>query len=183
MKKTILLFFLMVSMVYFGNAYAQRASKPFSFGIGIEGGQFMGDANFKETFNAEAGLSLRFSVKAGPGFVTLSPGARLVIPKSISEEDIKLGSHIPLRIGYKYIFARKFFVMAEGGYSQYTFYSADVSNESDEIIKEKSGGFSYAPSVGVNLGSFEAGIRYESTNLKDLNTKISLLGLRLGFNF
>lgn len=73
--------------------------------------------------------------------------------------------------------------MAEAGYSQYTFYSADVSNESDEIVKEKGGGFSYAPSIGVNLGSFEAGIRYESTQLKDFNSKISLLGLRLGFNF
>lgn len=83
MKKIVLLFTLMLSVAYFSNVYAQRAGKPFSFGIGIEGGKFLGDANFKETFNAEAGLSLRYSVKAGPGFVTLSPGARLVIPKSI----------------------------------------------------------------------------------------------------
>lgn len=183
MKKTVLLLTLMLSALYFSDLYAQKSGKSFSFGFGLEGGQFLGDANFKEAFSTEAGLSLRFSVKAGPGYVTLSPGARLVIPKSLSEDDIKVGSHIPVRLGYKYIFAEKFFVMAEAGYSRYTFYSADIEHESDEIIKENGSGFSYAPSVGVNLGKFEAGIRYEAASLKDFDAKASLLGLRLGFNF
>jgi hypothetical protein len=103
----------------------------------------------------------------------------LVVPKSISEEDLKIGTHIPLRVGYKYIFAEKFFVMGEVGYAAYTLYAA---GEDEDIVKEKSGGFTYAPSVGVNLGKFEAGIRYEATALKD-DVKVALLGLRLGFNF
>lgn len=85
--------------------------------------------------------------------------------------------------GDKYIFAGKFFVMGEAGYAAYTVYSADASSESDEIVKEKAGGFTYAPSIGVNLGKFEAGIRYEATHLKDFDTRMGLLGLRLGFNF
>ncbi|HRO47429.1 hypothetical protein [Agriterribacter sp.] len=183
MKKIILLLVIAVSTLYMSQVYAQKHGKPFSFGFGFEGGPIIGNADFKEVFSSEFGLSLRFSVKAGPGYATFSPGALLVMPKSLSEDDIKIGTHIPLRLGYKYIFAERFFVMGEAGYAAYTVYSADAGSESDEIVKDKSGGFTYAPSVGVNLGKFEAGIRYEATHLKDSDTKIGLLGLRLGFNF
>src|SRR5690606_20690636 len=183
MKKVTLLIAIALSTLYVSQAYAQRNGKPFSFGFGFEGGPLVGDANFKDVFSSEFGLSLRFSYKAGPGYVTFTPGALLVIPKSVSEDDIKIGSHIPLKLGYKYIFAEKFFVMGEAGYGAYTFYSSDAFSESDEIVKEKDGGFSFAPSAGVNLGKFEAGIRYETTRLKDFDTSVSLLGFRLGFNF
>ncbi len=181
MKKIMLLLVIAVSTLYMSQVYAQKNGKPFSFGFGFEGGPLVGDANFKEVFSSEFGLSLRFSVKAGPGYATFSPGALLVMPKSVSEDDIKIGTHIPLRLGYKYIFAEKFFVMGEAGYAAYTVYSAN--NEDDDIRKDKTGGFTYAPSVGVNLGKFEAGIRYEATHLKDSDVKVGLLGLRLGFNF
>lgn len=183
MKKVILLFAIALSTLYVSQAYAQKDGKAFSFGFGFEGGPVMGDAGFKDVFSSEFGLSLRFSVKAGPGYATFSPGSLLVMPKSLSEDDIKIGSHIPLRLGYKYIFAEKFFVMGEAGYAAYTIYSTDPFSESDEIVKQKDGGFTFAPSAGVNLGKFEAGIRYEATHLKDSDTKIGLLGLRLGFNF
>ena len=183
MKKIMLLLVVFVSTFYLSQVYAQKSGKPFSFGFGFEGGTILGDAGFKDAFSSEFGMSLRFSVKAGPGYATFSPGALLVIPKSVSEDDIKVGTHIPLRIGYKYIFAGKFFVMGEAGYAAYTFYSADGASESGDVVKEKSGGFTYAPSVGVNLGKFEAGVRYEATQLKEFDTKVSLLGLRLGFNF
>ena len=181
MKKVILLFVVALSTLYVGQVYAQKDGKAFSFGFGFEGGPLVGDADIKDVFSSEFGLSLRFSYKAGPGYVTFTPGALLVMPKSVSEEDIKIGSHIPLKLGYKYIFAEKFFVMGEAGYASYTVYEA--TSESDEIFKQKDGGFPFAPSVGVNLGKFEAGIRYETTRLKDFDTRVSLLGLRLGFNF
>lgn len=177
MKKIILLV-VAVSALYMSEAYAQKGNKPFSFGFGFEGGPLISDADVKEVFSAEFGLSIRFSVKAGPGYATFSPGALLVMPKKLSEDDIKVGMHVPLRVGYKYIFAEKFFVMGEAGYAAYTIYSAD---NNDKIVKNTSGGFTYAPSIGVNLGKFEAGIRYEATRLEDSN--IGLLGLRLGFNF
>ena len=183
MKKVILLFVIALSTLCVSQVYAQKDGKTFSFGFGFEGGPLVYDADIKDVFSSEFGLSLRFSYKAGPGYVTFTPGALLVMPKSVSEEDIKIGSHIPLKLGYKYIFAERFFVMGEAGYAAYTFYSADPFSESDEIVKEKDGGFTFAPSVGVNLGKFEAGIRYETTRLKDFDTRISLLGLRLGFNF
>jgi hypothetical protein len=183
MKKLLLLFVIVLSTLCVSQVYAQKDGKAFSFGFGFEGGPLVGDHGFKNAFSSEFGLSLRFSVKAGPGYATFSPGSLLVMPKSLSEDDIKIGSHIPLRLGYKYIFAEKFFVMGEAGYAAYTFYSTDPFSESDEIVKEKDGGFTFAPSVGVNLGKFEAGIRYETTRLKDFNARVSVLGLRLGFNF
>lgn len=183
MKKLFLLSVMVLSSFCFSQVFAQKSSKLFSFGFGFEGGPVMGNAEFKESFSSEFGMSLRFSLKAGPGFATFSPGALLVIPKKVSEDDIKLGSRIPLRVGYKYIFAQNFFVMGEAGYAAYTFYSADTGSETQEINKEKSGGFTYAPSAGVNLGKFEAGIRYEVTTLRELDSKVSMLGLRVGFNF
>ena len=57
--------------------------------------------------------------------------------------------------------------------------------EVDDVEKLKGGGFTYAPSVGLNLGKFELGVRYESTLAKFDGVKIrpSLLGFRAGFNF
>lgn len=183
MKLKILLLLIAGTTIFASQGFAQSDDKPFSFGFGFEGGPVLGNAGFKNTFSSEIGLSIRFSVKAGPGYATLTPGASLVIPKSVSEEDIKFGGHVPVKLGYKYIFAEKFFVMAEGGYASYTVYTADATGETDDITKERDGGFTYAPSVGVNLGKFEAGLRYEATHLKDSDAKVSMLGFRIGFNF
>jgi hypothetical protein len=176
---------IMTSSLFVSNLYAQKDGKPFSFGFGIEGGGILGDKNFKEVFSSEFGMSLRFSVKAGPGYATFTPGGMLVIPKSVDEDEVKVGTHVPLKLGYKYIIADKFFVMAEGGYSFYTIYTADSDAESvDDMTKERYSGFTYAPSVGLNLGKFELGLRYETTILKkNVDVKPGLLALRIGFNF
>ncbi|MBX3256936.1 MAG: outer membrane beta-barrel protein [Chitinophagaceae bacterium] len=191
MKKSILLIVAAAALFSVTTVQAQKGGKKFSAGFGIESGLILGDDAMKEAFGAEFGLSARFSVKAGPGYATFTPGAMLVFPKSlkISEEeesvDLKVGSHIPLKLGYKYIIAEKFFVMAEAGYARYTFYS--TNGDSDDVLKQKAGGFTYAPSVGANLGKFEIGLRYEASALKlkdsDSKVKPSMLGLRIGFNF
>lgn len=185
MKKSLQFSLLIASLFFVHQVHAQKSGKPFSFGLGLEGGAILSDDQFKESFSSELGLSIKFSVKAGPGFVTFSPGALLVVPKSISEEEVKLGSHFPLRLGYKYIFAGKIFVMAEAGYASYTLYTANpnVEEQDVDIIKEKAKGFTYAPSIGVNLGKFEAGIRYDVTRLKEFERNVGLLGARIGVNF
>jgi hypothetical protein len=185
LKRFLILGMIMTSSLFVSNLYAQKDGKPFSFGFGIEGGGILGDKNFKEVFSSEFGMSLRFSVKAGPGYATFTPGGMLVIPKSVDEDEVKVGTHVPLKLGYKYIIADKFFVMAEGGYSFYTIYTADSDAESvDDMTKERYSGFTYAPSVGLNLGKFELGLRYETTILKkNVDVKPGLLALRIGFNF
>lgn len=184
LKKLFTLGIIVTSLLFVSNLYAQKDGKPFSFGFGIEGGPIM-DKDFKNTFSSEFGMSLRFSVKAGPGYATFTPGGLLVIPKSVDEADIKVGTHVPLKLGYKYIIADKFFVMAEGGYSFYTIYTVDDSgNATGDVVKDRDGGFTYAPSVGLNLGKFELGLRYETTILKKYtDVKPALLALRIGFNF
>lgn len=186
MKKTLLLVLICIVTTSLNQLYAQNG-KSFSFGFGLEGGAMVGDKNVKQAFSSQAGLSLRFAVKAGPGYVTFTPGASLVIPKKVDEENLKLGTNIPLKLGYKYNFASKFFVMAEAGYSIYSFYSADLDGEVDyESIrnsKTSTGGFTWAPSIGVDLGKLELALRYESTAFKKEDSKASLAALRIGFNF
>ncbi|MFT3749865.1 MAG: hypothetical protein QM768_16195 [Agriterribacter sp.] len=186
MKKILFVAFATTAL-FISRANAQKDDKPFSFGFGIEAGPLVGDKDFKHTFGGEFGLSLRFAVKAGPGYVTFTPGGMLVFPKSVNEDDeeIKIGTHVPLKLGYKYIIG-KFFVMGEAGYSRYVLYTVNQESENiDDIEKIKGGGFTYAPSVGLNLGKFELGVRYESTLAKfnGYASKPSLLGIRAGFNF
>lgn len=186
MKKILFAAFAMV-VLFVSKASAQREDKQFSFGFGVEGGPMLGDKDFKREFGAEFGLSLRFSYKVGPGYATFTPGGMLVFPKSVNPDatEIKIGTHVPLKLGYKYIIG-KFFVMGEAGYARYNLYTVNENSESiNDVYKIKGGGFTYAPSVGANLGVFEVGLRYESTLAKFEGTKISpsMLGLRLGFNF
>lgn len=185
--KKVLFVTIAITALFISKANAQREDKQFSFGFGVEGGPLLGDKNFKHEFGAEAGLSLRFSYKVGPGYATFTPGGLLVFPKSVNADaaEVKIGTHVPLKLGYKYIVG-KFFVMGEAGYALYNLYTVNENSESiNDVEKIKGGGFTYAPSIGANLGVFEIGLRYESTLAKFEGTKItpSMLGLRLGFNF
>lgn len=184
MRKPIVLVVLMTAILFSSQTYAQKDSKPFSFGLGFEGGPVIGDKNLKDLYSSELGMYLRFSFNAGPGYITFSPGAHLVLPQKLdTEDDIKLGTHVPYKLGYKYIIADKFFVMAEGGYARYRFYT--ISPDGEDINKHKNGGFCYSPSVGLNLKKFELAVKYENTIIDEKLAKYNagLLGLRLGFNF
>lgn len=187
MKKVLFVAAIAIAVLIANQAHAQKDDKQFSFGFGIEGGPIMGDKSFKEVFGSEVGLSIRFSYKVGPGYVTFTPGGLLVLPKSVSENDasVSVGTHVPLKLGYKYIIG-KFFVMAEGGYAFHTVYTVDQdSQDINDAVKQRGGGLTYAPSVGANFGVFEVGVRYEATMLKIEGVKYtpSMVALRLGFNF
>ena len=177
------------------NCFAQKESKKWSIGFFMEGGRTLGDA--KKLYKSDLGPSLRLSVHAGPGFITLSGGGIAFIPDlsaladtllnnnngndtslNINVSKFKVGYQIPLKIGYKYIISHHFFVMAEAGFSQfYTYYEDDSS----KIQHTKSSGFTYALSTGFQTGALEIGLKYEACALK--NSTISDIGLRLGFNF
>lgn len=178
MKKIFIEALLIFAIVLSGmQLEAQKLSKKFSFGIGIEGGLVTGV--FKDTYGANGGLTLRGSYHAGPGFVTLTSGAIGQIPKTLDGEDLKAALLIPVRAGYKYIFKDHFFAMGEIGYgSLRTFYT----DENDDLQSETSGGFLYCPSVGVQFGTTEISLRYESVNV-DKAVTLSNIALRLGFNF
>ncbi len=174
MKKTLIVF-LMASLCLVIKANAQKESKTFSAGFGLEGGLPLGDA--KTAYNFTGGITVRFAYHAGPGFVTLTSGVVLYGPKSDQGNATKASLQIPVKAGYKYVFYKPFFVMAELGYSSFKIYY----DNGGTVASNSTGGFTYAPTVGVNFNVFEAGIKYEATSVS--GGTLSNISLRLGFNF
>lgn len=158
------------------SASAQKLTKKFSAGFGLEAGLPTGDV--KDYYNFAGGLTVRFAYQAGPGFATLTTGGIAFIPKDFEGEDPKAGILIPVKAGYKYVIGDHFFIMGEVGYSSFKAYSTD---ENDELVSVTNGGFTFAPGIGAQFGVFEVGIRYESAKIEETN--LSYLGLRLGLNF
>ncbi len=155
-------------------------AKLWSIGLGLEGGLPNGDIS--NSYNFIAGLTARVQVHAGPGYVTFTTGGLAFTPKSISGVDTKAALQVPVKFGYKYVFLDHFFAMLELGYSNFTFYSVDSNNS---LVSQKTGGFTYAPGIGVQAAKLEASIRYESfaVSVAGTNTNVSFIALRLGFNF
>ena len=67
------------------NCFAQKENKKFSIGIFAESGLPLGEAG--KLYKSDFGTSLRLSVHAGPGFITLSGGAVFYIPNLLSVMD------------------------------------------------------------------------------------------------
>jgi hypothetical protein len=171
MRKTT---FIMLMIAFCaGKAVAQKETKSFSVGFGLEAGVPVG--NYSNLYNFDMGFTVRFSFHAGPGFVTLTTGAVGFVPTNIAAEPKKAGLQIPFRVGYKYIIHHHFFVMGEVGYvSTKTYYGSQGKLQSLD-----SGSFIAAPSIGVQFNAFEISLRYDM-NFKD---QAGSIGPRIGFNF
>jgi len=171
MKKTVV-FFLVATFVVL-QASAQKETKKFSVGFGIEAGLPTG--SITNVYNFAVGLTVRFSYHVGPGFVTLTTGAIGYDPKKVEGESEKVGLQIPVRAGYKYIIQHHFFLMGEVGFSSFkTYYGS-----SGEVLSNTSTSPTIAPSIGYQANAFEISLRYGV----DLNNSSGLVGVRLGFNF
>ncbi len=159
-------------------AMAQRQGKFFSVGFGMEGGIPVSD--IKNIYSGSFGMTLRFSLHAGPGYATLTSGGIIFFPKNLdnNSEDLKVGAQIPVKAGYKYTIVGPLFVMGELGYSSFRYYYDDGEGN---VAHTSKGGFTFAPSLGVQFGVTEFALRYESIRISDGN--ISTVGLHLGFNF
>jgi hypothetical protein len=157
-------------------ASAQQDNKKWSLGFGLEAGTPVGDT--KDTYNFTGGVTIRFSYKAGPGFLTFTSGVVGYAPKKGQGDNTKAALQIPFKAGYKYIFAKHLFVMGEMGYSTYRYYFKDVNGD---LAHASTGGFTYAPSIGANFGVFEVGIKYEGIAIS--GGTVSDIGVRLAFNF
>jgi hypothetical protein len=178
MKKVLLLSFSTILMAAALPAAAQSPGKFISFGFGLEAGLPANGARSVFNYNYSGGLTLRFALHAGPGFVTLTAGGIVYVPQTIDGQNTKVALQIPVKAGYKFIFARHFFVMGELGYSVFNYYYDKGDNT---LAHTTTGGFTYAPGVGFQIGVLELGVRYETIQLKPGN--LSFVGLRLGFNF
>jgi hypothetical protein len=153
MKKTIILFSLISFCVITTNA--QKETKNFSVGLGLEAGVPTG--SISNAYNFAAGLTIRFSYHVGTGFVTLTTGGIGYAPKKIAGESEKVGLQIPVKAGYKYIIQHHFFVMGELGYSDFKTYYGDQG----QVESVSTGTFLIAPAIGVQASAFEISLRYE----------------------
>jgi len=157
-------------------ATAQSLNKRFSIGFGLEGGVPSG--NSSNVYNYTGGMTLRFSLRAGHGFATVTAGGIAFVPQNLNGQNLKAGLQIPIKAGYKYIIIPHLFVMGELGYSTFRFYYEDQYNN---LQMTNSGGFTYAPAVGFQWHALEISARYETIQLSAGNQ--SFMGFRLGFNF
>jgi len=171
MKKTTIIF----SMIAFCSvtALAQKETKKFSVGFGIEAGLPTGPTS--DLYSFAVGLTVRFSYHVGPGFVTLTSGGIGYDPKTVVGQPKKVGLQIPVRAGYKYI-VHHFFAMGEVGYSEFKSYYG----QNGDLVSTTSGSFIAAPSVGIQFNAFEASLRY---GIDFRSGGGGLFGIRLGFNF
>src|SRR4029077_1589825 len=115
MKKASVIFLIIACCAI--KAEAQKETKKFSVGFGIEAGLPTGATS--DLYSFAVGLSIRFSYHVGPGFVTLTTGAMGYDPKAVVEgQKKKVGLQIPVLAGYKFI-VHHFFTMGEIGYSDF----------------------------------------------------------------
>lgn len=171
MKKLIL--FAGICTLCLTKTMAQKETKKFSVGVGIEGGLPTGPIS--DVYKFGLGLSIRFSYHIGPGFVTLTGSGIGYDPKKIAGQPEKVGLQIPVRAGYKFI-VHHFFAMGEVGYSEFKSYYGS----NGEVLSTSQGSFIAVPAVGVQFNAFEAALRY----IADFRSGGGgLFGVRLGFNF
>lgn len=142
-------------------AFAQKPGKSQSFGIGVDMGV---SPNVGTTQFACFGITARYSILAGPGYAYVGTG--LMVSRAA------LDFQIPVRLGYKFIFAKQYFVSGELGYYIY-------KNPDDDSYGSSSG-LSIAPSFGVQFGVFDLAIRYYGIINND---NLSTLGISFGWNF
>src|ERR1700676_5466897 len=150
MKKTTIIF-LMIAFCAI-KAMAQKETKKFSVGVGIEAGLPTGPTS--DLYSFAVGLTIRFSYHVGPGFVTLTSGGIGYDPKTVVGQKKKYGFQIPVRAGDKYI-VHHFFAMGEVGYSNFKSYYG----QNGALVSTTVGSFIAAPSIGVQFNAFEASLR------------------------
>jgi hypothetical protein len=162
------------STLYFGLAscmicyslisFAQKTGKSTSFGIGLEAGI---SPNVITTQFVNLSVVGRFSLHAGPGY------AFLAVAYMVSRAGLDF--QIPVRLGYKFLFSKQFFISEELGY-----YSYNTSEEHAPYQTTAINGLSLATSIGMQFGIFDLGLRYDAIiNQTDKST----IGIMLGWNF
>jgi hypothetical protein len=176
MKKNFIVILFLTFILFSTRTIAQKETKSFSFGFGLEPGIPTG--NSSNVYSFSGGLTIRGSYHAGPGFVTLTTGAVLYAPKTATGVPKKAALEIPVRAGYKYIFPDKhLFVMGELGFASFTSYYKGANGD---VASSTSSSMIGAPTVGVQFNAFELGLRY-GINFKSGSG--GDLALRIGFNF
>ena len=171
MKRVILLSVLLCGVMSY--AFAQSSTPGTKFGIALETGLPVGDAD--EVYSVGLGGSAKVEIPVTDPFaVTVSAGYMALQVKD--ELEPTLGDQrefIPIKAGAKYYFGRNFFGEGELG--------ASIPTEDEDDTA-----FAYAPGIGVTLPvaertAIDVGVRYEGWT-KDAGD-IDQVGLRAVIKF
>lgn len=172
MKKLFTIAFIMVATLTTSNLFAQAG---FKLGLAAEGALPLG--TLKSAYNVGAGLTIRAAFGLDEkSAITLTSGAIAFLPKDLSNVDLdtKAQLNIPVKAGYKYMLSSNLYAIGEAGMTIVRSYFGD---ENGDLQSVSSSHFTYSPGIGVQLGGFDASIRYEGYQSQ------SFMGLRVGFNF
>lgn len=170
MKKFLTIAIVLIAAFSSSQLYAQG----FKIGLAAEGALPLG--NLKNAYNFGAGATVRaeFGIAEGAA-ATLTSGVVAFIPKDLSSGiDLKAQLNIPIKAGVKYTVAGPLYVIGEAGVSLIKTYLPDANGNVYSVNNTE---FTYAPGIGVQLGGFDAGIRYEGYS------GAGFAALRLGFSF
>ncbi|QHS54858.1 hypothetical protein GWR56_04580 [Mucilaginibacter sp. 14171R-50] len=172
MKKLFTIAIIMVATLTTSNLFAQSG---FKLGLAAEGALPMGA--LKTSYTVGGGLTIRAAFGLDEtSAITLTSGAMAFLPKDLSNlgVDSKAQLNIPIKAGYKYMLSSNFYAIGEAGMSIIRSYYSDSNGDLQSVSGSE---FTYAPGVGVQLGGFDASVRYEGYS------GAGFLGLRVGFNF
>lgn len=166
---------LTIAFIILAGFATKSHAQGFKLGLGLEGALPLG--SLKDYYNVGGGLTIRGAIGIdASSAVTITTGAIVFIPKDLSNIglDTKAQLNIPLKAGYKYNVGGPVYVIGELGATMVRSYYSDANGDLQSVGSTH---FTYAPGVGVNLGGFDASLRYEGYQGQ------SFMGLRLGFNF
>jgi hypothetical protein len=171
MKKLFTIAIIMVVTFATSNLFAQAG---FKIGLAAEGALPVG--NLKTLYNVGGGLTVRAAYGLDEiSAITLTTGAIAFLPKDLGGGiDTKAQLNIPIKAGYKYMLSSNLYAIGEAGMSIIRSYYSDANGDLQSVSGSE---FTYAPGVGVQLGGFDASVRYEGYS------GAGFVGLRVGFNF
>jgi hypothetical protein len=173
MKKVFTLVIVMLVALTSSKVFAQSGDKKFSLGIALEGA--LPVSGFSSIYSVGGGATLRAAISLDKSSaVTATSGVIVFAPKSSAGSGLKAQINVPVKAGFRYMFTDNVYGIGEAGI---TFAKIYASNGQGGTVSGNSTEFTYAPGIGVLLGSFDASIRYEGY------TGSGFLGLRVGFNF
>jgi len=178
MKKQLLILsalFLLLSLTVRAQDKKEIKGKKFKVSLGLDA--VLPTGSLGTAYGFGGGLSLRFLYKITPEFgATFTTGFDVFPPKNLNSlnSNSKATLNMPFKLGGRFMFSDNFYGIMEVGSTHSIYYYKGIGNN---LAHTSGNSFTYAPGIGLLLGGFDVGLRYEGYG------SAGFLGLRMGFFF